>query len=99
MSRGMLVLAIWLIAIGLFPLLGIRFQGSEAILAIVGIIAGLLILIDQKGVKLGSNIGMLLLSAWLILAGVVNLVSVRGLPTTLLAVLALGAGILLLLRR
>lgn len=49
----------------------------------------------------GRNLGMLLLGIWLILTGLIPLLSVRLSPTmsTALAVLAIVAGILILLRR
>jgi hypothetical protein len=49
-------------------------------------------------VRLTSNIGMLLLAIWLILSGLAGLVAV-GLPFPLMAVLALLAGILILVGR
>jgi len=49
----------------------------------------------------GKNLGMLLLGIWLILTGLLPLTNVRMSPTftTVLAVLAVLAGILILLRR
>ena len=49
----------------------------------------------------GRNLGMLLLGVWLILTGLLPLLSVRISPTvtTVLAVLAIAAGVLILLRR
>ena len=49
----------------------------------------------------GGNIGMILLGVWLILTGLLPLLNVRLSPTVTmgLAVLAIAAGILILLRR
>ena len=49
----------------------------------------------------GKNLGMVLLGIWLILTGLLPLLSVRISPTvtTVLAVLAIAAGALILLRR
>jgi hypothetical protein len=49
----------------------------------------------------GKNLGMLLLGIWLILTGLLPLLSVRmsSTITTVLAVLAIAAGLLILLRR
>ena len=49
----------------------------------------------------GRNLGMALLGIWLILTGLLPLLSVRISPTvtTVLAVLAIAAGVLILLRR
>ena len=47
------------------------------------------------------NLGMILLAIWLILTGLLPLLNIRLSPTinTVLAVLAIAAGILILLRR
>lgn len=49
----------------------------------------------------GRNLGMILLGLWLILTGLLPLLSIRVSPmvTTGLAVLAIAAGLLILLRR
>jgi hypothetical protein len=49
----------------------------------------------------GRNLGMILLGLWLILTGVLPLLSIRVSPTvtTGLAVLAIAAGLLILLKR
>ena len=49
----------------------------------------------------GKNLEMVLLGVWLILTGLLPLLSVRISPTviTVLAVLAIAAGVLILLRR
>jgi hypothetical protein len=49
----------------------------------------------------GKNLGMVLLGIWLILTGLLPLLSVRvsSTITTILAVLAVAAGLLILLRR
>jgi len=49
----------------------------------------------------GRNLGMILLALWLILTGLLPLLSIRVSPTvnTVLAVLAIAAGLLILLRR
>ena len=49
----------------------------------------------------GRNLGMLLLAVWLILTGLLPLLNVRvsSTVTTVLAVLAIAAGILILLKR
>jgi hypothetical protein len=49
----------------------------------------------------GRNLGMLLLGIWLILTGLLPLLNVRvsSTITTVLAVLAIAAGLLILLRR
>jgi hypothetical protein len=49
-------------------------------------------------VRFTSNIGMLLLAIWLILYGLAGMVAI-GLPSPLMAILALLAGILILVGR
>ena len=43
-NLGTLLLSIWLIATGLFPLVGIRFANSDLLLALLAIAAGVLLL-------------------------------------------------------
>ncbi|MGH9908122.1 MAG: hypothetical protein ACRD8U_21330 [Pyrinomonadaceae bacterium] len=49
----------------------------------------------------GRNLGMLVLAVWLILTGLLHLLNMRLTPqvTMVLAILAIAAGILILLRR
>ena len=49
----------------------------------------------------GRNLGMILLAVWLILTGLIPLLNVRVSATvnTVLAILAIAAGLLILLRR
>ena len=46
-SLGMILLGIWLILTGLFPLLHVSFQGLSLIMSILAIAAGGLILIGR----------------------------------------------------
>ena len=95
---GMVLLAVWLIASALVSLLSLSFSGSGAILAVLAIAAGVVILIEGRGWR--SNIGVLLLCVWLIATGLLALLSV-GFPGSgaILAVLAIVAGVLILLKR
>lgn len=99
-NLGTILLAIWLIAAGLIPLIGISFPASGTILALLAIAAGILLLLDRKKISLKGNIGALLLSIWLILSGLVPLLRLS-FPASdvILAILAVAAGILLLLKR
>lgn len=51
-----------------------------------------------SGIGINRNVGMLLLAVWLILTGLTGFVAL-GLPPVLMAVLALLAGILILVGR
>ena len=44
---GVILLSIWLIVQGLMVILHLSFQGSAVIMAILGIVAGILLLIDR----------------------------------------------------
>lgn len=46
-NLGMLLLGIWLIAMGLIPLLHLSFSGLEMVMAVLAIAAGALILIGR----------------------------------------------------
>jgi hypothetical protein len=98
---GMVLLAIWLILTGLLPLLNISFPASGVILAILAIAAGVLILLQGKRIRnLPSNLGVLLLSIWLIVTGLLSLLAISFPASgTILALLAIAAGILILMGR
>ena len=96
---ALLALAIWLIFSGLVALLGLSFAGLGTVMAILAIIAGALLLLG--GVRLASrSLGAILLAAYLLLLGLLALVdlSFAG-GEIVLAVLALAAGVALLLGR
>jgi hypothetical protein len=104
---GMVLLAIWLILMGLLPLLSINIAGIDLILAILAIAAGVLILLRPTGgtrrlgsIRLSGNLGMILLAIWLIITGLLPLLSLN-IPAigTVLALLAIAAGVLILLGR
>ena len=44
---GMLVLSIWLILQGILSLLSVQFSGSETVLAVLAIVAGVLLLLGR----------------------------------------------------
>jgi hypothetical protein len=44
---GTFLLAIWLIAKGLMPLLGLSFRGSGTVMAILAIAAGIMLILDR----------------------------------------------------
>ena len=104
---GMVLLAIWLILTGLLPLLSISIPFGGVIMAALAIAAGILILIGparlgrrSRSTKLTLNLGMILLAIWLILTGLLSLPGVS-FPSSgiVMALLAIAAGVLILLRR
>ena len=95
-----ILLAIWLIATGLVPLLDIRIPSGDTLLGLLAIAAGVFMLLGQKKFKYKGNLGMLLLSIWLIVTGLLPLLKLN-FPVlgVIMAVLAVAAGVLLLLKR
>ena len=105
-NLGMLLLAIWLIVSGLLWLPGISIGGAGLILAVLAIAAGVLILLGPtslaggRGLTFTSSLGLILLSIWLILTGLLSLLSlsIPGIGL-IMAILAIAAGVLILIRR
>ncbi|MGC9357529.1 MAG: hypothetical protein ACP5GX_06680 [Anaerolineae bacterium] len=97
---GIILLAIWLILQALLPLIGFSFSGLDTVLAILAIAAGVILLIGGNMSKITDNLGILLLSIWLILQGLISLLALS-FPAmgTIMAILAIAAGVLLLLER
>jgi hypothetical protein len=46
-NLGMLALSIWLILMGLMPLLSLSFAGLHIVMAILAVVAGILILVGR----------------------------------------------------
>ena len=44
---GRLLLSIWLIAMGLFPLLNVEFSAKDVIMAVVALVAGVMLLLGR----------------------------------------------------
>ncbi len=99
-NLGMILLAIWLVLTGLLSLFSVTFPGAGIILAILAIAAGAVILFGLRGRSLGNNIGLILLAIWLILRGLLSVfdISFAG-SGIVLALLAIAAGVLLLIGR
>ncbi len=94
-----ILLAVWLIATGLFSLVKIPFAGIDIVLAVIAIAAGVLLLLTGRG-KHAGRLGSILLAIWLIATGLIGLThfSFNGIGIVM-AILAIAAGILLLLNR
>jgi hypothetical protein len=107
-NLGLLLLAIWLILEGLLSLLGASNPAINLIMAILALAAGILILLGptnwsargRRSIEVTRSPGMLLLAIWLILTGLLALLTIS-LPGIglILAVIALAAGILILIGR
>jgi hypothetical protein len=97
---GTLLLAIWLVVTGLVALTGLSFAGMGVVLSLLAIAAGVLLLVEGGPRRLTQNVGILLLAAWLILGGAATLLDFSfAAGSTLLALLAIAAGVVLFLRR
>ena len=94
-NLGIILLAIWLIALGALALFTIGIASAGMLLAILAIAAGVPILWDLRGTRLNNNLGMLLLGIYLILWGVLPLLSIS-FPSSdlILYLLAIAAGVL-----
>jgi hypothetical protein len=91
-----LLLAIWLIAIGVITILEVSFNGLASIMAILEITAGIFLILGGKNIKVFHHLGALLLAIWLITQGIFLLfgISFNGLHI-IMGILAIVAGILL----
>ncbi len=95
-NLGAVVLGVWLILAGLVPLLGVRFPAYDVVMALLAVAAGILILVGP--IKFRRSLGAILLAVWLILQGLLPLLSIH-IPngSLLLDLLAIAAGVLILL--
>ena len=99
-ALGNILLAVWLILEGLISLLNLSFSGSDLIMAILAIAAGVMLILGRGNIKFSRNLGILLLSIWLILFGLLPLIGISfSADYIVLGVLAIAAGVLLLLNR
>lgn len=94
------LLAIYLILAGLLPLLQVSFPFAELLLSALAIAAGVLLLLNRRELRLTGGLGGALLAVWLILVGALPLLKIS-FPSqeVVLGLLAIAAGVLLLLRR
>lgn len=96
---GMFLLAIWLILTGLVSLNVFTIPSGDLILAILAIVAAILIFLEIRAVP-GKNLGRLLLAIWLILGGLIALLNLTFTGSaTVLGVVAVAAGVLMLIGR
>ncbi len=103
-NAGVVLLSIWLVLTGLIGLVGLNFANLGLLMGLLALVAGVVIVLDSsnllRGKKSSRRVGWILLGAWLILTGLLTLVDMAfaGL-TLLLGLLALAAGVLILLDR
>jgi hypothetical protein len=95
---GIILLAIWLIFTGLLALLPLTFNGLEIVTAALALAAGAVLLFTSGSIK--GRAGVILLSIWLILTALMTLVALTFTASTLImGIIALFAGLLLLVQR
>lgn len=104
---GLILVALWLLLSGLIALFNLTFTNSDTIMALLALVAGAVLLLEAGGVlnrsrsrRSSRSWGMILLGVWLLLTGLFALIalSFAG-QEILMAVLALAAGVLILLER
>lgn len=95
-NLGWTLAAVYLLARGIIELTGFGFRDVGAVLAVLALAAGVLLLVTIKAFF--KKIGFLLFSVWLVLVGVAGLFGF-GLLTTIIPIVAILAGILLILDR
>lgn len=95
-NLGLVLLGIWLIVMGLLPLLTVSIPGLDIVLDLLAIAAGVLILLRPASIN--RSIGVILLSIWLVATGLLPLMPLA-VPPLVLSLLAILAGLLILLGR
>jgi FtsH-binding integral membrane protein len=99
-TRAYILLGIWLVLTGLVHLGGVSFSRSGIILALLGIMTGILFFFADSSEKIGKQIDSILLGTWLVAGGLVSLfhIHVTG-SGVILAVLGVAAGVMVLITR
>lgn len=98
-NYGLLLLGVWLAGRSGLDLLGVSFPYQKLVLQILALVAGSLLILNEFKARLES-MGTLLLGIWLA-AGAAMALSGYGFASSklVMAVLALVAGVLLILRK
>jgi hypothetical protein len=93
-------LGAWLVLTGLLHLGGVSFPKSSSILAVLGVVTGILFFFANSNEKITTQIGGILLGLWLVAGGLVSLAHLRfAWIGTALALLAAAAGVMVLITR
>jgi hypothetical protein len=94
---GMIILALWLVAQGMVTMFQINNPNLTVALPVLAILAGVMILLRLRESKPLVSLGILLLSVWLILTGIIPILHAQSTELALvMAALGLAAGILIL---
>jgi hypothetical protein len=93
-------LGAWLVLAGLVQLGGLSLPHSRSFLAVLGVATGILLFFANSSEKITTQIAGILLGAWLVAGGLFALAHIRFTGSSvLLAMLAVAAGIMVLLTR
>jgi len=96
-NLGIILLSTWLVLEGIVTILNFYFPAEDIVLSVLAIAAGVVLLTGwPAGLGFSRSVGIILLSVWLVLEGLLIVVSF---PTEgyVLVLLAIAAGILIIL--
>ena len=91
---GWILAAIYLILSGLTGIVNFSFSGMGIVMAVLAIAGGIVLLIGWPGFR--HHIGFILFCVWLILVGLIGLVSLANLSLAF-AIVAIASGILMII--
>jgi hypothetical protein len=98
-NTGLFLMALWLVAQGILSLTKLHFPYEKQLLSSVALCAGIVMLLHGVKTRLG-DIGLLLLSLWLILRSSLFLFHYTfPYSDVILAILAIVAGLFLIIRK
>jgi hypothetical protein len=97
---GIILLSIWLILNGVVNLFSVHLPAGDVILPALAIVTGIVILANPRKSRLSGRLAIWALALFLILSGLLSLVSIH-FPAggQIVALLAVAAGVLLLIER
>jgi hypothetical protein len=97
---GIILLSIWLLLSGVVNLFSVQLPAGDVILPALAIAAGIVLLANPRRAKFSGRLAVWALSIFLILNGLLDLLSINFAASgVVLALLAIAAGVLLLLER
>lgn len=98
-SVGMILLAAYLILVGVLALFAVQFSGADTLVGILALAAGVVLLLQLPRGRWTQNLGIILLAIWLILEGLLGLFGFHfSAEGTVLGIIAIVAGAILLFR-
>lgn len=99
-NTSLYLLAAWLILSSLMTVFKLSFDSDQIILALLALAAGVSIIVDHKRIPFDRDIGISILSIWLITSSLFSLINLNfEARDILMALVAMAAGIALILKR